>query len=60
MNKLGLLPGECIVVEDSVQIKAGKTLPGCQVIALEGSLEKALLCDADYIISCLSDMQKIV
>ena len=60
MNKLGLLPGECIVVEDSVQgIKAGKAA-GCQVIALEGSLEKALLCDADYIISCLSDMQKIV
>ena len=60
MNKLGLLPEECIVVEDSVQgIKAGKAA-GCQVIALEGSLEKALLCDADYIISCLSDMQKIV
>tara|TARA_Y100000768_G_scaffold219083_1_gene165160 strand:+ start:5190 stop:5831 length:642 start_codon:yes stop_codon:yes gene_type:complete len=60
MNSLGFLPNQCIVVEDSVQgIKSGKAA-GCQVIALEGSLERDLLVDADYIISSLHEIQKIV
>ena len=60
MNSFGLLPNQCIVVEDSIQgIKSGKAA-GCRVIALEGSLEKDLLVDADYIISNLYEMQKIV
>ena len=60
MDSFKLSPDQCIVVEDSMQgIKAGKSA-GCNVIALEGSLSKKLLKDADYIISHLSDMQNIL
>ena len=60
MDRLQLKPYECIVIEDSIQgIKAGKSA-GCQVIALEGSIEKKFLKDADYIISQLSDINNIL
>ena len=59
-EQLNLKTKDCIVVEDSIQgIKAGKAA-GCTVIALEGSIEKSLLRDADYIISHLSDIQNIL
>ena len=60
MEKLNLKPYECVVVEDSIQgIKAGKNA-GCPVIALEGSIEREHLKEADYIISHLSDIQNIL
>ena len=60
INKLKLSPHQCIVVEDSVQgIRAGKAA-GCRVVALEGSIERGFLREADYIISHLSDIQKIL
>ena len=60
MNKLGFLSDECVVVEDSIQgIKAGKAA-GCTVVALEGSIDKEFLKDADYIISSLYDIQNII
>ena len=59
-EQLNLKTKNCIVVEDSIQgIKAGKAA-GCTVIALEGSIEKSLLRDADYIISHLSDIANIL
>ena len=59
-DSLGVKAEECVVVEDSIQgIKAGKAA-GCVVIALEGSIEKSLLKDADYIISHLSDIENIL
>ena len=60
MEQLGLKANECVVVEDSIQgIKAGKAA-GCMVIALEGSIERRFLNEADYIISHLSDIQNIL
>ena len=59
-DSLGVKAEECVVVEDSIQgIKAGKAA-GCVVVALEGSIEKSLLKDADYIISHLSDIENIL
>ena len=60
IDKLNLSPNECVVVEDSIQgVKAGKAA-GCRVVALEGSVDRELLKDADYIISHLSDIQNIL
>ena len=60
MEKLNLHPNECVVIEDSIQgVKAGKAA-GCSVIALEGSVEREFLHEADYIISHLSDIQNIL
>jgi len=60
IDKLNLCPGECVVVEDSIQgVKAGKAA-GCRVVALEGSVDRELLKDADYIISHLSGIQNIL
>ena len=60
MKRFGFEANECIVVEDSIQgIKAGKAA-GCIVIALEGSIERKFLKDADYIISSLYDIQNII
>ena len=60
MKRFGFEASECIVVEDSIQgIKAGKAA-GCIVIALEGSIERRFLKDADYIISSLYDIQNII
>ena len=60
MSALGFSSSECIVVEDSIQgIKSGRAA-GCRVIALEGSIDRKFLGDADCIISHLSDMQNIL
>ena len=60
MKGLNFQPNECVVVEDSIQgVKAGKAA-GCIVVALEGSVGKEFLQDADYIISSLHDMQNII
>ena len=60
MEKLNLKPHECVIVEDSIQgIKSGKNA-GCAVIALEGSIEREYLKEADYIISHLSEIQNIL
>ncbi len=60
MEKLNLSPSECIVVEDSIQgVKAGKAA-GCTVVALEGSIDREFLHEADYIISHLSDIHNIL
>ena len=57
---LNVQANECIVVEDSIQgVKAGKAA-GCIVVALEGSIEKKFLVEADYIISSLYDIQNII
>ena len=58
MKRLQLEPNQCIVFEDSIQgIKAGKAA-GSYVIALEGSLEKEVLTEADLIISSFYDLIK--
>jgi len=60
MNRLGVKPQECIVIEDSIQgIKAGKAA-GCFVIAIEGSLQKEFLKESDYIISNFYELKKIL
>ena len=60
MNLLGVKGEECMVVEDSLQgIKSGKSA-GAIVVALEGSIEKKYLKDADYIISNLTHIQNIL
>ena len=60
IKKLRLSPSQCIVVEDSIQgIRAGRSA-GCSVVALEGSFNRDLLKEANYIISHLSDMQNIL
>ena len=60
MKGLNFQPNECVVVEDSIQgVKAGKAA-GCIVVALEGSVDKEFLQDADYIISSLHDIQNII
>ena len=60
MNRLNLKPNECIIIEDSIQgVKAGKAA-GSHVIALEGSLEKKFLKNADSIISSFHDLKKIL
>ena len=59
MNYLNVQPSECLVIEDSIQgIKAGKAA-GCYVIAIEGSLDKKYLDDANYIISTFDELKKI-
>ena len=58
MERLQLEPNQCIVFEDSIQgIKAGKAA-GSYVIALEGSLEKEVLTEADLIIYSFYDLIK--
>ena len=60
MDCLGFNANECVVVEDSIQgIKAGKAA-GCTVIALEGSIDRKFLSEADYIIPHLHDIQNIL
>ena len=60
IEQFNLTPNECIVVEDSIQgIRSGKDA-GCLVVALEGSIEREFLKDADYIISHLPDIQNIL
>jgi len=60
MERLQLSPHECIICEDSIQgIKAGKAA-GSYVIALEGSLEKEVLTDADLIIPNFYDLMKYI
>ena len=59
-DSLSVKTKECVVVEDSIQgIKAGKAA-GCTVVALEGSIERKLLKEADCIISHLSDIENIL
>jgi len=58
MDRLQLQPNQCIIFEDSIQgIKAGKAA-GSYVIALEGSLEKEVLNEADLIIPSFYDLIK--
>ena len=58
MERLQLQPNQCIIFEDSIQgIKAGKAA-GSYVIALEGSLEKEVLTEADLIIYSFYDLIK--
>ena len=58
MDRLQLQPNQCIIFEDSIQgIKAGKAA-GSYVIALEGSLEKEVLTEADLIIPSFYDLIK--
>ena len=60
MKHLNVEPKQCIVIEDSIQgIKAGKAA-GSSVIALEGSLEKEFLVEADCIISSFYDLAKVI
>ena len=60
MNILGVKNQECVVVEDSLQgVKSGKSA-GAIVIALEGSIDREHLKDADYIISSLLHIENIL
>lgn len=56
-ENLGLLPGECLVVEDAVSgIRAGKEA-GCRCLAVTTSFGAGELLEADWICSSLSDVQ---
>ena len=60
MNTLNFNSNECIIIEDSIQgIKSGKA-SGCNVVALEGSVDRCLLDEADYIISNLREIINIL
>ena len=60
MELLRVKKEQCIVVEDSFQgIMAGKNA-GATVIALEGSIDRKYLKDADYIISHLRYIENIL
>ena len=60
MKHLNVEPKQCIIIEDSIQgIKAGKAA-GSSVIALEGSLEKEFLVEADCIISSFYDLIRAI
>ena len=59
-SELNFNPKDCLVVEDSIQgVKSG-VAAGCRVVALEGSIKKEYLKEADCIISCLTDIQNIL
>ncbi len=52
-EKIGLLPQECMVVEDAVSgIKASKAA-GCRCLAVTSSFDKAALKDADWVYESL-------
>jgi len=55
-QKLGLKPGECLVIEDSVSgIKAAKSA-GCRILALTTSFDRSLLTEADWICENLANV----
>jgi beta-phosphoglucomutase len=55
-QKLGLKPGECLVIEDSVSgIKAAKSA-GCRILALTTSFDRSLLTEADWICKNLANV----
>jgi beta-phosphoglucomutase len=59
-EKLGLLPEECLVVEDAVNgIQAGKAA-GCKCLALTTSFSAGQLKQADWICKDLSDVPREV
>lgn len=59
-ENLGLLPMDCLVVEDAVSgIKAGKTA-GCRCLAITSSFESAALEEADWICESLLDVPEEV
>jgi beta-phosphoglucomutase len=56
ISKLGLIPEECIVVENApLGIKAAKGA-GCYCIAIESTLPKEFLKEADIIVSKFNDL----
>ncbi len=60
IERLGLDPSNCMVVEDSVQgVSSGKAA-GCYVVALLGTLDEKLLKEADMHISSLHDLAKVL
>jgi HAD superfamily hydrolase (TIGR01509 family) len=55
-EKIGLKPGECLVVEDAVSgIKASKSA-GCRCLAVTASFERSLLYEADWICDSLKNV----
>ena len=60
MQLLGVKKEECFVIEDSLQgIISGKSA-GATVVALEGSITRKYLKKADYVISSLPYIEKIL
>jgi beta-phosphoglucomutase len=60
VKSLGLIPGNCLVVEDAVSgIKAGKEA-GCRCLAVTSSFDAALLKDADWICESLLNVPEEV
>jgi beta-phosphoglucomutase len=54
--KLGLAPGECLVVEDAVSgVRAAKAA-GCRCLALETSFKQDELSEADLVFNTLADL----
>lgn len=59
-EKIGLKPGECLVVEDAVSgIKAAKSA-GCRCLAVTTSFERSLLYEADWICDSLKNVPEEV
>ena len=56
INKIGLPPEKCIVIEDApAGVKAAKAA-GCDVIAVTGSVSREQLGEADLIVDSLRDL----
>jgi HAD superfamily hydrolase (TIGR01509 family) len=55
-ENIGLLPGECLVVEDAISgIKAGKSA-GCRCLAVTSSFDAKVLNEADWICRSLLEV----
>lgn len=55
-DRLGLTPGECLVVEDAVSgIRAGRSA-GCKCLAVTTSFSREELAEADWIVDSLLDV----
>lgn len=59
-EKLGLKPGNCLVVEDAVSgIEAGRAA-GCRCLAVTSTFDAAALKEADWICNSLLDVPDVV
>jgi HAD superfamily hydrolase (TIGR01509 family) len=54
-RRLGLQPGECLVVEDAVNGIQAARAAGCKCLALKTSFPQEKLTDADWICNTLAD-----
>ncbi|MBW1771320.1 MAG: HAD family phosphatase, partial [Deltaproteobacteria bacterium] len=56
INKIGLPPEKCIVIEDAPAGVTAAKAAGCGVIAVTGTLSREQLGDADLIVDSLREL----